>query len=813
MASGRIKGITIEIDGNTTKLTKALSNVNKSLSQTSTALKDVDKLLKFNPKSTELLTQKSKLLKQAIEDTTEKLNQEKEALKQLEKGPQNEETIRQQEVLKREIIETENALKQAKQAFKDFGGVASQQVKQVGEQVKQVGESVKDFGNNVADVGSNLTTKLTLPLVAVGGMAVKEASSFEDAFAKVSTIADETQIPLDELEKQIIDLSNETGVGAEQIAESVYSAISGGQQTADAVNFVASANKLARSGFTDVANATDVLTTALNAYGMEADQVSHVSDVLINTQNLGKTTVDELASSMGKVIPTANMANVTFEELSATYAILTKTGVNTQISTTWLNAMFGELNSTGSDVDETLKKMTKEVYGTEMSFSQMQENGYDIVDALNLIDESAKRDGQSLTDLFSSDIAGRGASVLHANSEELREFTSAMFESSNGSGATQEAYEKLYTSSFKFQQMMNELKNTMADLGATIIEMVLPYLEMLSEKVSQLREWWTNLDDGTKQTIVTFGAIVASVGPVLVIVGKLIAVIGTIISAVGTVIGWIGSFIGIIQTVVAVLGGPLTLAITAIIAIGVLLWKNWDTVKTKAIELWDNLKIAFENIKITITTVWNIIKSSISNTVANIKTVVVSTFNNVKSTITNIVTSIRTTISNTFNSIVSAISNSVSNIWSSITNTFNNIKSTIWNVVDSIKSAFNFQWSLPSIKLPHFSFSGSANPIDWITKGQLPKISVAWYRKAYDTPVLFNQPTVIPTVNGFKGFGDGNGAEVVMSLNRLEKLVGANSGPTINMTVNGAVGQNVNELANIVIRKLTNQIERTNGRW
>ena len=813
MASGRIKGITIEIDGNTTKLTKALSNVNKSLSQTSTSLKDVDKLLKFNPKSTELLTQKSKLLKQAIEDTTEKLNQEKEALKQLEKGPQTEETIRQQEALKREIIDTENALKQAKQAFKDFGSVASQQVKQVGEQVKQTGENIKEFGNGVADVGSNLTTKLTLPLVAVGGMAVKEASSFEDAFAKVSTIADETQLPLEELKKQILDLSNETGVGAEQISESVYSAISGGQQTADAVNFVATANKLARSGFTDVANATDVLTTALNAYGMEADQASHVSDVLINTQNLGKTTVDELASSMGKVIPTANMANVKFEELSATYAILTKTGVNTQISTTWLNAMLSELNSTGSDVDDTLKKMTKEVYGTEMSFSQMQENGYDIVDALNLIDESAKRDGQTLTDVFSSDIAGRGASVLHANSEELREFTTAMYESSNGSGATQEAYEKLYTSSFKFQQMMNELKNTMSDLGATILEMVLPYLEMLSEKVSQLREWWTNLDDGTKQTIVTFGAIVASVGPILVIVGKLIAVIGTIISAIGTVIGWIGSFIGIIQTVVAVLGGPLTLAITAIIAIGVLLWKNWDTVKTKAIELWGNLKVAFENIKITITTVWNIIKTSISNTVANIKTVVVSTFNNVKSTITNIVTSIRTTISNTFNSIVSAISNSVSNIWSSITNTFNNIKSTIWNVVDSIKSAFNFQWSLPKIKLPHFSFSGSANPIDWITKGQLPKISVAWYRKAYDTPVLFNQPTVIPTVNGFKGFGDGNGAEVVMSLNRLEKLVGANNGPTINMTVNGASGQNVNELANIVIRKLTNQIERTNGRW
>ena len=277
----------------------------------------------------------------------------------------------------------------------------------------------------------------------------------------------------------------------------------------------------------------------------------------------------------------------------------------------------------------------------------------------------------------------------------------------------------------------------------------------------------------------TIGGIVAVIGPVLLVIGKIITAIGIVVSAIGTVITWIGSFIGVISTVVGVLGGPLTLAITAIIAIGVLLWKNWETVKTKAIELWKSLQNSFNNLKVGISNVWNGIKN---------------------------------TISNAWNGIVSTITSKASSIWNSITNTFNNIKSTVLNVVSAIKNAFNFQWQLPHIKLPHFSVSGSLNPINWLTQG-VPRFSVSWYKKAYDEPVIFNTPTVIPTMNGFKGFGDGNGAEVVMSLSRLEKLVGANSGPTINMTVNGAVGQNVNELANIVIRKLTNQIERTNGRW
>ena len=117
---------------------------------------------------------------------------------------------------------------------------------------------------------------------------------YETAMQKVSTIADTQAVPLDKLSKQITALSSETGIAAGAIADDVYNAISAGQKTGDAVNFVSNSTKLAKAGFAESSQTLDVLTTILNAYGMEADKVGVVSDMLIQTQNKGKVTVGEL---------------------------------------------------------------------------------------------------------------------------------------------------------------------------------------------------------------------------------------------------------------------------------------------------------------------------------------------------------------------------------------------------------------------------------------------------------------------------------------------------------------------------------------
>lgn len=242
MAS-RIQGITVEIGGDTTKLTKALQGVNGEIRSTQSQLKDVEKLLKLDPSNTELLSQKQRLLTQEVQATKEKLEALKTASEQANTALENGTITKDQyDALQREIIETEQALENLETQAGE-SSVALQKI-------ANAGGSLQTVGTNVENVGKKMSV-LSAGIVAAGAASTNMALDFEDAMAKVSTIADTTEVPIDELEKAIIDLSNQTGISSTEIAENVYNAISAGQSTGDAVNFVTNSTKLAKAGFAE----------------------------------------------------------------------------------------------------------------------------------------------------------------------------------------------------------------------------------------------------------------------------------------------------------------------------------------------------------------------------------------------------------------------------------------------------------------------------------------------------------------------------------------------------------------------------------
>ena len=202
------------------------------------------------------------------------------------------------------------------------------------------------------------------------------AAAFETATMKVSTIADTNAVSLDTLANGVMDMSLDTGQAVGDLSEALYSALSASVDTANSVQFTATATKLATGGFTSSATSVDVLTTALNAYGLEADKAGSISDMLITTQNLGKTTVDELAASVGKVIPLASAYGVEMDNLSAAYAELTKGGIATAEAGTYLKGMLRELGDSGSTVSKTL------IEETGYSFAQLMQQGYSLGDEI-----------------------------------------------------------------------------------------------------------------------------------------------------------------------------------------------------------------------------------------------------------------------------------------------------------------------------------------------------------------------------------------------------------------------------------------------
>lgn len=315
-------------------------------------------------------------------------------------------------------------------------------------------------------LGSSLAGTLKKVLAAAGiGAALKSAiesgSGFETAVAKVATIADTGAVSVQELNSQILNTSGSMGIAAGDIAEAAYQAISAGQDTSNAVDFAAQASKLAAAGCTTSASAVDILTTALNAYGMDAEQANHVSDVLLTTQNLGKTSVDELAGSMGRVIPLAAAYGVSVENLSSGLAIMTANGIATAEAATYTKSMLNELGDSGSKVGQILQEQTGK------GFAELNAEGASLGDVLQILYDSVDGNSTEFAGLWSSVEAGTGALSLASSGAD--NFNSVLGKMVDSTGATESAYA---TMTDTFQHKTEFLKTNVQNFGISVFDSI-----------------------------------------------------------------------------------------------------------------------------------------------------------------------------------------------------------------------------------------------------------------------------------------------------------------------------------------------------
>lgn len=785
---GQIKGITIEIDGKTTGLTKALKAANSEIKTTKSQLNSVEKALKLDPKNVDLLKAKQNALNEVIKETKEKLDMEKQAAesakKELELGNI---TQGEYDALQAEIVTTTNELsnleKQARQASSVLGSqmqAAGAHIKEIGNNISELGEKVTGVGDKVSALGGKMTATITMPVVAGGTAAVKEATDYSSALAKLSTIADTTQTPIDDLDSSIMALSDSTGMGAAEIAEASYQAISAGQSTKDAVGFVEQANVLARAGFTSMTTATDTLTTALNAYGLSADQVSSVSDKLITTQNLGKTTVDELGASMGKVIPTAAMYGVNLDQLSAAYVTTTKNGIGTAEATTYINGMLNELGKSGSTTSNILKEKTGK------SFSELMNEGYNLSDVLQIIQNEADSSGMSLADMFGSQEAAKAAATI---TQHTTDFTSAVKELGNSAGTAQQAFDTLEASdpSIQFEKTKTAIQNCAISIG----QILMPIVQQIAGKIQELVQKFRDLDPETQQQIVMIAAIAAAIGPLIVIIGTLISSVGKIItfggqivSLVGSITTWMGTastfitgtMIPAITGVVTAIGPFLLIAaaVIAVITAIIVVIKNWDAIVEVAQFVWESFceKVsqlvtafkefftsAFQAIGSFFTGIWNGIVSVATNAWSSIRNV----FSTVGSFFTGIFQQAWNGITNIFN----RLGGFFSGVWNSVTGIFKSAGMAIGNAISgAVKTAVNFVLS-KAIGIIN-GFIGAINAVIGVIN-KIPGVSLSKISKL-GVPQLERGGVL---AKGQVGLLEGNGAEAVVPLDQNEKWIAA----------------------------------------
>ena len=392
-----------------------------------------------------------------------------------------------------------------------------------------------------------------------------------------------------------------------------------------------------------------------------------------------------------------------------------------------------------------IKKLGVNVKNADGSFRDVNDVFYDTLKALSGIDDETERDlaameifGKSADDL--AGIIDDGGAALQAYGQEAENLGLIM------SGETLDSLNEANDTVDKLKQ---NVSMSLAQAGATLATTFAPVLEKISTLIGQVTEKIRNLTPEQAETITKVLAVIAVVGPLVLVIGQIISGIGTLMTVLPLLLSPFGLIVA---------------AIAAVIAIGVILYKHWDEIKEYAAQLKDKL-----------VETWNNIKDSITRTVENIKTKV---------------TTVWTTITDT-------VKNKIDNLKDAVKSKFETIKDTVHNVIEKIKGFFSFQWTLPHIPLPHFSIYPPGWKIGDLLQGSIPSLGIEWYKKAYNNPVMFTSPTVMATQSGLKGFGDGTGAEIVMGLDKLRELVGAQtSGVTIN--VYGAQGQDVNALADAI---------------
>ena len=589
--ANNIRGITIEIGGDTTKLDKALGNVNKNVKSTQSELREVEKLLKLDPKNTEALEQKQKLLAKAVGETKEKLDVLKTAEAQVEEQFKNGEVSEEQyRALKREIEATEISLKK----LEEEANKSNLSLEKVGEAFGKVGSKATDIGKKMLPV--------TAGIAGMGTAGVAAAMELDDGYDTIITKTGATGEALEELNAVADDLFTEMPI-----------------EMADAGTAVGEIN---------------------TRFGATGETLKGLSKQFIEFANINGT---DLNNSIGKVDKIMEQYNIDAAETGNVLGLITKKGQETGIS---VDTLMDSLQKNGATFKEMGLNMVQStnllaqfeangvnadtaVAGLRKSIKAYTDEGKSVDEALALTIDSIKNassETEALSiaqEVFGTKGAAEMATAIREGRIDLESLSSSMEEYGtvveDTFNATQDPWDEAKVAT-------NNLKLAAADLGTTILGSLQPTITKIVNKIKEFTQWFKNLNQSQKETIIKVAAVVAAIGPALIIFGKVATTISTIISVVGKIGPAVKAAKAAFSAFNAVLAAnPIILVVTAIvavIAILVTLYKKcewfrngvnaiWEAIKNAFFAAWDGIKTFFtETLPNAFNTVVNFIKSN-----------------------------------------------------------------------------------------------------------------------------------------------------------------------------------------------------------
>lgn len=498
----------------------------------------------------------------------------------------------------------------------------------------------------------------------------------------------------------------------------------------------------AGQAFAPISGAAAGLVVALGGMGYKA--VTTADDLNTLAKQTGLTT-----DTLQKMIYASNLVDVSVDDI---------TGAITKMK----KAMGGS--------PDAFDKLGVSVTNADGSMRSAEDVFFDTLSALSQIENEVERD-QAAYNIFGKG-ADQLAGIIDDGGESLKAYGVEAEEL--GLILSGDTLNSLNEVNDAVDKGKAQLDAATTQLGATVAEALLPLVEPLSAGIQKITEFLQSLSPEAVQMIAVIAGIIAVVAPLLMTIGGIISAIGTIMT--------MAPMLGAAFTA---LTGPIGAIVTAVVLLAIGIATHWDEIKAATLAMVEAVKAKWEEFKAKISEVWNNVKTAVSNAVNNVK----ARIDAMKATISNVASTILSTVRTKFNAVKTAI-----------TQPIETAKSLVQSAINRIKSIFSgASFSLPHIKLPHFSISGSFS----LNPPSVPHLSIDWYRKAYDNPYLFTVPTVMQTQAGLKGFGDGSGGEIVYGRDQLMRDIAQASGGDVTINIYAPAGMDVNVLANKIQSKLT----------
>ena len=702
--ANRIKGITVEIGGDTTGLDKALKSVNTSIKSTQSALKDVNRLLKLDPSNTELLSQKQRLLKDAIGATKEKLDSlkaaQEQAKQQLENGDLGQDKY---DALQREIVETEEELRRLQQEAATTSTALSK--------IDVAGQKMEAVGNSIAGAGKKMMGVTTV-IGGVGVAAVKTAADFDSAMSQVAAVSGATGKDFDDLRNKAREMGSKTKFSATEAAEAMNYMAMAGWKTEDMLGGIEGVMNLAAASGEDLATTSDIVTDALTAFGLSAKDSGHFADILAAASSNANTNVSMMGETFKYCAPIAGALGFSAEAIG----LMANAGIKSSQAGTALRTIMNNLAGDVKISGKAIGDVTIATTNADGSMRDLSDILADCHTAFSGLTESEK--AQAAESLVGKNAMSGFLALMNASEGDIEKLSSAI-ENCDGS-----AEKMAMTMQDNLAGQLTILKSQLQELAISFGDILMPAIRSIVSKLQGFVDKLNGMDEGTKRTIVTIALLVASIGPLLIIIETTISKIGVAMQGFVKLANGVSKLkvaiqggTGVLGKLGAALGGVSApvLAVVAVISVLVAafvhLWKTNEGFRDAIIGTWTRIKdtisgfcqgivdrlnalgFQFTDIVDVLKTVWD----GFCQILAPIFEGVFNHIANILSTVTGVITGILDVFIGIFTGNWSqawtGVKEIFSSIWNGISSFFTNILNVIKGVADVVLGWFGTSWN------------------------------------------------------------------------------------------------------------------------